>query len=144
MTTSCSSDARFKSNIQDTGDELVWLGDLRIRDFTWNATGERRTGVIAQEVKETHPEMVHTDDKGFYTVDEPNPWKIIKAIQELKDMLFKDHGLLTKLQALFESDHEEIARLKAANDSQAKAIEELRAMALKQQEELEAYKKAHP
>jgi hypothetical protein len=51
-TVSCSSDARFKSDIHDAGGALEWLSDLRIRDFTWKATGERRTGVIAQEVKE--------------------------------------------------------------------------------------------
>jgi hypothetical protein len=55
---------------------------MRVRDFTVKATGERRTGVVAQEMQPTHRNMVHTDKAGFYLVDEPNPWKMIKAIQE--------------------------------------------------------------
>jgi hypothetical protein len=28
--------------------------------------------------------MVHMGADGFYTVDEPNPWQLVKAIQELQ------------------------------------------------------------
>jgi len=45
---------------------------------------------------------------------------------------------------LFKTDHAELADLKAANDNQAKAIEELKATLAKQQQELDAIKKAHP
>jgi hypothetical protein len=125
-TVSCSSDARFKSNILDTKDALDWLTDLRVRDFTWNATGERRTGVIAQEVKEKHPEMVHTDSRGYYTVDEPNPWKLIKAVQELTaenhilratdDNTTRNMAVLTQAMKVQQA---EIGKLQTANDSYA-------------------------
>jgi hypothetical protein len=141
---SCSSDERLKKDIVDTGvDGLVWLGDMRVRDYTLKVDDARLTGVIAQELIKTHPDMVHMGDDGLYTVDAPNPWKLVKAIQELKALFDADHGLLAKLQALFEGDHKEIEALKAANDNQAKEIEELRAMALKQQQDFDAYKKAH-
>jgi hypothetical protein len=42
------------------------------------------TGVIAQEMLPTHPDMVHMASDGYYTVDAPNPWMLVKAIQELK------------------------------------------------------------
>ena len=134
-TVSCSSDARFKSGIQDTGDALGWLNDLRVREFIWNATGEQRTGVIAQEVKEKHPEMVHTDTKGFYTVDEPNPWKIIKAMQELKaenDNLHIAHDNEERnVASLTKAVHEqqaEISQLKAVNESYAAKLGQIEAV----------------
>jgi Chaperone of endosialidase len=84
MTTTCSSDIRLKTNIRDTNEALPSLTDMRVRDFTVRATGENRTGVVAQELLTTHPEMVHMTANGFYAVDAPNPWKLVKAVQELK------------------------------------------------------------
>jgi hypothetical protein len=81
-TVSCSSDIRLKADIQDSKDALAWVDDMRIRDFTVKATGERKRGVIAQEVMLKHPEMVHENEEGTYLVDEPNPWNLVKAIQE--------------------------------------------------------------
>jgi trimeric autotransporter adhesin len=115
-TVSCSSDMRLKDDIGDSESGLPWLDDMRIRDFTIKATGERKTGVIAQEIMHSHPDMVHENDEGYYSVDEPNPWKIIKAVQELKD----------------ENDN-----LKLNHDNQAKTIDELR-------REFEICKEAHP
>jgi hypothetical protein len=83
-TVSCSSDARLKKDIADASAALRELDDMRIRDFTIRATGERKTGVIAQEMLARHPDMVHQGPDGFYKVDEPNPWKLVKAIQELE------------------------------------------------------------
>lgn len=84
-TWSCSSDARLKTDITDAeGRALDWVKDFRIRDYTVKADGSRQTGVIAQEVQATHPEMVHTGADGMMTVDEPGVWKLVQAIQELK------------------------------------------------------------
>jgi hypothetical protein len=116
MTPSCSSDRRLKNDIQDTGDALAWLRDMRVRDFTIKSTGEHKTGVIAQEMLKTHPDMVHLGADSFYKVDEPDPWKLVKAIQELK------------------ADNDKFAgSLRAANET----IAELRGS-------FEAYKRAHP
>jgi hypothetical protein len=81
---------------------LPWIDDMRIRDFTIKASSRRETGVIAQEIQQTHPDMVHENPEGdltvehpnrFLTVDQPNPWMLVKAIQELKannDQLRRD------------------------------------------------------
>lgn len=82
VTVSCSSDVRLKSNVHDAGDALSWVDDMRVRDFTVKSTGEQRRGVVAQEVSLKHPEMVHQDEHGGYLVEEPNPWNLVKAIQE--------------------------------------------------------------
>lgn len=56
---SCSSDERLKENIVDADNALGWIKDFRVRDYTIKADQSRMTGVIAQEVNSTHPEMVH-------------------------------------------------------------------------------------
>ena len=105
-TWSCSSDVRLKTDIVDSGDALASLGGMRVRDFTMKATGERQTGVIAQELATAHPDMVRMGSNGFLTVDSPNPWMLVKAIQELK------------------ADND---NLRAANDNQSAQIKTLSA-----------------
>lgn len=83
-TFTCPSDARLKENVTDTSSALDYLRTLRIRDFVMKSDKSHNTGVIAQEVKETHPELVHKREDGYYVVDTVNVWKLVKAIQELK------------------------------------------------------------
>ncbi|HVY36177.1 MAG TPA: tail fiber domain-containing protein [Candidatus Paceibacterota bacterium] len=93
-TVSCSSDARLKTNIIDTGSALDYFSDFHIRDYTIIASGQETTGVIAQELMQTHPELVSQDANGYYSVQLPNQWKVIKAIQEL-DLKIADIQTLT-------------------------------------------------
>ena len=116
LTPSCTSDKRLKTDIKDSESALPRISDMRIRDFTVKVTGERRTGVIAQEMLPIHPDMVHKNGDGFYSVDEPNPWMMIKAIQELK------------------ADNDD---LRSINAHQSKAIDDLR-------KDFETYKTKHP
>jgi len=82
-TVSCSSDMRLKSGVVDTPSALPWLSSIRVRDFTWRSTGQKRTGVIAQELQRTHPEMVTYDKaRDQWTVEQPNPWMLVKLLQE--------------------------------------------------------------
>ena len=134
---SCSSDARLKTNIRNSGDALEWLGNMRIRDFTVRSTGEARTGVVAQEMQPLHPDMVHKGPDGLYKVEQPNPWKLIKAIQELKALFGADHDEIAKLKAANDNQAAEMARLKADNDNEKAEIKALQA-------EFRAYKAAHP
>ncbi len=82
-TVTCSSDERLKTDIVDSGDTLSDLSKLRIREYTVKTSGNRLTGVIAQEVQNVFPEMVHTGSNGYLMVEEPSIWKVVKAIQEL-------------------------------------------------------------
>jgi len=61
-----SSDKRNKTKIEDlTGDNV----DVSWKSFEMKGDqGEYRTGVIAQELEEKHPEFVNTDDRGFKSV----------------------------------------------------------------------------
>jgi hypothetical protein len=82
-TVSCSSDMRLKSDTIDAPSLLPWLSSIRVRDFTWKNTGQKRTGVIAQELQKTHPEMVaYNRSTDEWTVEQPNPWVLVKLLQE--------------------------------------------------------------
>lgn len=83
-TVTCSSDERLKENIVDAGDILPYFMDFRIREYDVLASGDHMTGVVAQEVMETYPDLVRMGGNGFYTVELPSTWQIIKGIQELK------------------------------------------------------------
>ena len=95
---SCTSDRRLKTNIADSGSGLAWLEGLRVRDFTMKATGERQTGVIAQELATVHPEMVRMGSNGFLMVDSPNPWVLVKTIQELRDIVMEQQKEIDALK----------------------------------------------
>jgi hypothetical protein len=123
LTTICSSDQRLKEDIEDAGPALPQLSDMRVRDYTIKASGERATGVIAQEMLRKHPDLVHMGPEGMYGVEAPNVWLLVKAIQELKAT---NDDLTDRLSA------DEDA-LKSATDS----VADLR-------ESFQAYKSAHP
>ena len=80
---SCSSDEKLKTNIQDSRDALSDIMKITIRDFNIKASGDRLTGVIAQELQEVFPDMVYGGENGTLMVKQFSSWKIIKAIQEL-------------------------------------------------------------
>lgn len=82
-TVTCSSDERLKENIVDAQESLAYLMDFRIREYDVRASGDHMMGVIAQEIMEIHPELVAVGGNGFYTVELPSTWRLVKAIQEL-------------------------------------------------------------
>lgn len=82
-TVSCSSDARLKTDISSAADVLSEINGLNVYDYTIIATGQKATGLIAQDVMQTNPEMVHMGEDGYYKVDSYNSWKLLKGIQEL-------------------------------------------------------------
>ena len=99
LTTTCSSDARLKTNIRPTADQLAYLKDIKIRDYTVIASGDRRTGVIAQELQKTHPELVHMGEDGLYGVEEVSSWKLVRAIQQLWEYVTGQNDKIEKLEA---------------------------------------------
>ena len=91
-TVSCSSDARLKRNIKEARSALAWLESYRIHEFETKSDGSHHTGVIAQELRVKHPDLVHElvkkDAKGnaiatVLAAEQPDPWRQIKAMQEL-------------------------------------------------------------
>lgn len=81
--TACSSDERLKSHIVDAPSILAYLGDFHIRQYTVKASGKMTTGVIAQELMQTHPELVASGSDGYLMVTQPTIWQVLKGVQEL-------------------------------------------------------------
>jgi hypothetical protein len=80
-----SSDKRNKTKIEDlTGNNV----NISWKSFEMKGNeGEYRTGVIAQELEENHPEFVNTDEKGFKSVKYID--LLIAKISELEARLEK-------------------------------------------------------
>jgi hypothetical protein len=99
VTWTCSSDIRLKTNITDAQPILQKLTQLKIREYNVISTGERKTGVIGQEIKEIMPELVKEDENGYLMVSEPNTWQLIKAIQELDSLRKEQQKQIEELKA---------------------------------------------
>ncbi|HNN05366.1 MAG TPA: tail fiber domain-containing protein [Leptospiraceae bacterium] len=82
-TVACSSDEKLKTDIRDAAPVLEDLLHLKIRDYTIRNSRTKTTGVIAQEVQKSSPELVHPEKDGTLMVDQISTWKLVKAIQEI-------------------------------------------------------------
>ena len=84
-----ASDRRYKHDIDDIGDDkLDMLRKLRPRQYQVNGYGRQKYGLIAQEVREVLPEIVHENDAGFLSVDYMAivPM-LLKRLQQLEQLL---------------------------------------------------------
>lgn len=66
-----SSDIRLKKEIKKINDIVVFnnLLSLDLYSFKYKSSSSRQLGVIAQDVIEFFPELVETDNNGFFTVN---------------------------------------------------------------------------
>ena len=78
-----TSDARLKSDIQSTfGQGLEKM--LRLKGHSYTIKGLRSSGVLAQEVQEVLPDLVHANGDGYLSVNYDGLWAYaIEAIREL-------------------------------------------------------------
>jgi hypothetical protein len=80
-----SSDERLKTDITVIENALDKIDQLRGVLFTRTASGEKETGVIAQDLLPVIPEAVRLDEKGYYSVAYGNlAGLLIEAIKELR------------------------------------------------------------
>ena len=63
------SDRRHKENIRRLHSPISHIEKLVGRRFRWKASGKEDLGFIAQEVEDIFPELVHTDEDGFKSLD---------------------------------------------------------------------------
>ena len=76
-----SSDERLKDNIITAPVGLI--DSLKGREWDWKESGEKGSGVVAQELEQVLPHLVHTDDDGMKSVAMNG--LIAYLIEELKD-----------------------------------------------------------
>jgi hypothetical protein len=64
------SDKRLKENVEYIDDPIFEdrVGVKRIR-FNWRDTGNLAHGVLAQDLQEVHPELVHESEDGYLAVN---------------------------------------------------------------------------
>jgi hypothetical protein len=80
------SDERMKTDITDIENALDIVKKMRGVNFTKIENDRRGTGVIAQEMQEVVPEVVHENDDGYLSVAYGNlVGVLIEAIKELSD-----------------------------------------------------------
>lgn len=112
----CSSDARLKKDVvslADTLDLQQALARLRGVAFTWDSSnprgasagGGRDIGMIAQEVEAVFPEIVHTDQEGYKSLDYPKLVAFLVEVNKaqavrLQDLDRKFDALQQRLSAL--------------------------------------------
>jgi hypothetical protein len=114
-TLTCVSDARYKTDVENLPSVLSTLDALRPVTYHWKDdsltrgfyTDRLQHGFIAQELEAVIPELVHTKEDGYKSVDyvKLTPF-LTKAVQEL---------------------HAENRSLRQALETQATLIEQLRA-----------------
>ena len=63
------SDKTLKSNVQDITNSSETLKQIKPVEFTWNKSGKKSYGVIAQELEQILPELVSTNDEGIKSVE---------------------------------------------------------------------------
>jgi len=79
-----SSDKRLKSDITSLTDPLKKILSLNGYLFTWKKTGTKDMWVIAQEVEKVFPEIVHTNNEWYKSVEYGNlVAPLIEAIKAL-------------------------------------------------------------
>ena len=83
----CASDERLKNNIQDLtfDNALEKISNLRLRSFEFNsAPGVVYHGLIAQETQPYAPELVTTNNDGYFNIKYGDiQWLTFEAVQEL-------------------------------------------------------------
>ena len=81
-----TSDERLKKNIKPIEGALDKVTKLVGVEFDWVNTDKKSIGVIAQQVEEVVPELVHTNSKGYKSVSYGNLVALlIEAIKELSE-----------------------------------------------------------
>jgi hypothetical protein len=103
------SDRRWKKNIETIENALEKVKNLRGVSFKWrideykemNFTKGKHLGLIAQEVEEVVPEVVHTDSKGYKSTEYANLVPLlIEAIKTQQSQIEDLQAQLANLKSL--------------------------------------------
>jgi hypothetical protein len=79
------SDGRYKENLQVITNALSNLDIIHGYTFNWHNSTRRSAGVIAQEIRQVLPEVVHEDPEGKLSVSYGNMISfLIQAMKEMK------------------------------------------------------------
>jgi hypothetical protein len=95
-----ASDIRLKTDIHPVENALERLLAIHGVEFRWRNSLRDDMGVIAQDVAQTFPNIVHTDASGLKSVEYDSLIApVIEAIRELKSENDRLLGVVEKIQA---------------------------------------------
>jgi trimeric autotransporter adhesin len=93
-----SSDARLKSNIISLGSTLSKLLLIDGKTYTMNKDGDKKIGVLAQDIQKVFPELVSEDDNQMLAVNYQGLVPVlINAIKEQEDKITRLENLVEQL-----------------------------------------------
>jgi len=80
-----TSDRNLKTNIEIINDPLEKIVQINGVSFNWKETNQSSAGVIAQEVEQIMPEIIHDNEKGYKTLNYNGLiGLLIESVKELK------------------------------------------------------------
>ena len=93
-----ASDKRLKENVETIPDALSKVQQMRGVHFDWKESGEASTGVIAQELQQIAPELVHESDNDDKTLSVGYMNLTAYLIEAVKELSAKVEYLEAKLE----------------------------------------------
>ena len=94
-----SSDRRLKTNILPLSGALAAVMKLDGYTFDWKKDGRHDIGFIAQDMEQVYPQLVHTDDKGYKSVEYGNMVPVLlEAIKEQQKTIDTLTARVSKLE----------------------------------------------
>ena len=97
------SDERLKKDISVLKDASSIAKAIESVRYTWKKSGEKAIGVIAQQVEDILPEVVHTDEKGYKAVDYGKLSSVLfGAFQEQQETIEKQQDKIDSLEQRLE------------------------------------------
>ncbi len=109
----CTSDERFKTNIQDFSGALNLINQIDVKSYNLINGGTYQVGVIAQGLEQILPDLVMTNEEGYKSVSYSGltPY-LIAAVQE-------QQNLVDGVDAKVEDVQSQIASIIAEDNSSA-------------------------
>jgi len=80
-----ASDHRFKKNIKPLDNVLDKLTDFRGVEFVWKKNGRKDVGFIAQELKDSYPEIVKVENNNHYVGYQAMSAIAVQAAKEINE-----------------------------------------------------------
>lgn len=131
---SCSSDLRYKKNIQTLNNALNRVLTLRGVNYEWKKKEFQekqfpegnQIGFIAQEIEKIYPEVVGTDESGYKTVDYSRLTPVlVEAIKEQQGMIDSLILVIGNMQTVVGNLQTEIDKQQTTNNTRIKKLEEI-------------------
>jgi hypothetical protein len=82
-----SSDRNFKKNVKNIKSALSKINSIQGVSFKWKETGNKSYGIIAQDLIQVLPELVHSEERGLTVSYLPLIAILIEAIKEQQQQI---------------------------------------------------------